>query len=82
MTRSRFSQPSASHVAILLIIVIVVIPAQAKRHDLVIMKNGDHLSGEVKRLENGLLYLDTDYVSDSIQLDWFQVEVPAYSRLS
>jgi hypothetical protein len=48
--------------------------AQAKRHDIVIMKNGDQLSGEVKKLENGLLYLDTDYVSGSIQLDWLQVE--------
>jgi putative salt-induced outer membrane protein YdiY len=38
------------------------------------MKNGDHLSGEVKKLEGGVLYIDTDYVSGSIAVDWLQVE--------
>jgi putative salt-induced outer membrane protein YdiY len=51
-----------------------VVSAQAKRHDLVIMKNGDHLTGEVKRLENGTLYVDLDYVSGSVGLDWRQVD--------
>ena len=48
-------------------------PAQAKRKDVVIMNNGDHFTGEVKRLENGLLYVETDYVAGSIGLDWNQV---------
>ena len=48
--------------------------AQAKRKDVVIMNNGDHFTGEVKRLENGLLFVETDYVADSIGLDWRQVE--------
>jgi hypothetical protein len=33
-------------------------PTQAKRKDMVIMNNGDHFTGEVKRLQNGLLYLE------------------------
>jgi hypothetical protein len=53
---------------------LIVVSAQAKRHDLVIMKNGDHLTGEVKRLENGTLYVDLDYVSGSVGLDWRQVD--------
>ena len=48
--------------------------AQVKRHDVVIMKNGDHITGDIKRLENGLLYVDTTYVTDSIALDWNQVK--------
>lgn len=48
-------------------------PAQAKRKDVVIMNNGDHFTGEVKRLENGLLYVETDYVAGNIGLDWNQV---------
>jgi Protein of unknown function, DUF481 len=48
--------------------------AYAKRKDVVIMNNGDHFTGEVKRLENGLLYVETDYVASSIGLDWNQVE--------
>jgi putative salt-induced outer membrane protein YdiY len=48
--------------------------AQAKRKDVVIMNNGDHFTGQVKRLENGLLYIETDYVSGNIGLDWNQVQ--------
>src|SRR5277367_6327859 len=59
----------------LFMVVLSLCPAaQAKRKDLVIMKNGDHLTGEVKKLENGVLYVDLDYVSGSIGLDWLQVE--------
>jgi putative salt-induced outer membrane protein YdiY len=49
-------------------------PAQAKRKDVVIMNNGDHLTGQVKRLQNGLLYMETDYASGNIGLDWNQVQ--------
>jgi putative salt-induced outer membrane protein YdiY len=38
------------------------------------MINGDHFTGQVKRLQNGLLYVETDYVSGSIGLDWSQVK--------
>jgi putative salt-induced outer membrane protein YdiY len=44
------------------------------RHDTVIMKNGDRLTGEVKRLEQGVLYIETDYFSGSVGVDWLQVE--------
>jgi len=47
---------------------------EVKRHDTVIMKNGDRLTGEVKRLENGVLYIKTDYFSGSVGVDWLQVE--------
>ena len=50
-------------------------PAQAtNRKDVVIMNNGDHFTGQVKRLENGLLYIETDYISGNIGLDWNQVQ--------
>ncbi len=55
-------------------IILLCPPAQAKRKDLVIMKNGDRLTGEVKKLEHGILYIDLTYVSGSIGLDWSQVE--------
>ena len=56
------------------LLVLCAAPAYAKRKDVVILKNGDHLTGEVKRLENGILYIDLDYVSGSVGLDWLQVE--------
>jgi hypothetical protein len=49
-------------------------PAQAKRKDVVVMNNGDHFTGQVKRLQNGLLFVETDYVSGNIGLDWNQVQ--------
>jgi putative salt-induced outer membrane protein YdiY len=48
--------------------------AKVSRHDTVIMKNGDRLTGEVKRLEQGVLYVKTDYFSGAVGVDWLQVE--------
>jgi putative salt-induced outer membrane protein YdiY len=49
-------------------------PAEAKRRaDVIEMKNGDRLSGEVKKLENGILYIETDYFAGSVGVDWSQV---------
>src|SRR6201998_2929580 len=48
----------------------VVSPAysigKVKRHDTIIMKNGDRLTGEVKRLEQGIPYIQTDNFSGSV----------------
>jgi putative salt-induced outer membrane protein YdiY len=57
-----------------LVVALSCIPAHAKRKDVVIMNNGDHFTGQVKRLQNGLLYIETDYVSGNIGLDWNQVQ--------
>jgi putative salt-induced outer membrane protein YdiY len=61
-------------VAVALVCACVCFPAQAERKDVVIMKNGDHFTGQVKRLQNGLLFVETPYVSGNIGLDWNQVE--------
>jgi len=57
-----------------IVLVILSRAAEAKRKDVVIMKNGDHLTGEVKKLESGVLYVDLEYVSGSIGVNWLQVE--------
>jgi putative salt-induced outer membrane protein YdiY len=49
-------------------------PVQAQRKDVIIMNNGDHLTGQVKRLQNGLLYVETVYASGNVALDWNQVQ--------
>jgi len=49
-------------------------PTQAKRKDVVIMHNSDHFTGQIKRPEDGLLYVETDHVSGNIGLDWNQVQ--------
>lgn len=47
--------------------------AKVKRHDTITMKNGDRLTGEIKRLEQGVLYVATDYFSGNVGVDWLQV---------
>lgn len=41
--------------------------------DLIIMKNGDRMTGEVKALEGGVLSVSLDYVDGTISVDWAKV---------
>ncbi len=51
------------------------LPLQGKRtDDVVIMKNGDKFTGEIKKLQNGILYFKADYMADNVQLDWARVD--------
>jgi hypothetical protein len=76
MTNYIFKAQIEKRFCILLssLIILLCLPVQAKRNDVVIMKNGDRLTGEVKKLEHGVLYVDLQYVSGSVGLDWLQVE--------
>jgi Protein of unknown function, DUF481 len=68
---SRLYRIPILDVAILLLLCSL---AEAAGKDLVTMKNGDHLTGQVKKLESGILYVDLDYVSGSVGVDWLQVD--------
>ncbi|MGC1649344.1 MAG: DUF481 domain-containing protein [Candidatus Sulfotelmatobacter sp.] len=41
--------------------------------DLLVMKNGDRMTGEVKGLENGVLYVNFDYIDGTSSVDWSKV---------
>ena len=41
--------------------------------DIVIMKNGDHLTGEIKGLSAGVLYVSMSYILGTSSLDWSRV---------
>jgi len=47
--------------------------AAKRMDDVLIMKNGDRLTGEIKKMEKGDLYFETEYTSDPIKLDWDKV---------
>jgi putative salt-induced outer membrane protein YdiY len=48
--------------------------AQARSNtDVVIMNNGDKFVGEIKRLEEGILYFGAGYTAEDVQLDWSKV---------
>ena len=49
-------------------------PVFGKRKDDVVgMKNGDKFSGEIKGLQHGELIFKSDYMKDSVHLDWQRV---------
>jgi Protein of unknown function, DUF481 len=41
--------------------------------DVIVMKNGDHLTGEVKGLDAGVLYVSMSYILGTSSLDWSKV---------
>jgi putative salt-induced outer membrane protein YdiY len=51
------------------------LPLAAKHYDdVVVMKNGDRFTGEIKKLENGVLYFSSAYMVNAVELDWARVE--------
>src|SRR5262245_5390743 len=58
-----------------LIIFICVVSTQAKRtDDVVTMKNGDQLTGEIKSLQRCELKFKSSYMAEAVRLDWSKVE--------
>ena len=61
--------------ALAIFLCLTVSPLLAKRKDdRVVLKNGDQITGEIKRIERGMLYFKPGYALDDIQIDWTQVE--------
>ena len=42
--------------------------------DVVVLKNGDRLTGEIKGLQSGELRVKSDYMAEAVRLDWARVE--------
>ena len=62
-------------VLLVIITISVTSPLFGKRNDdVVIMKNGDKFTGEIKALQYGELIFKSDYMKDSVHLDWNRVE--------
>ena len=52
----------------------LVMPLFARENtDVIVMKNGDHLTGQVKALDGGVLYVSLPYVIQTISIDWSEV---------
>ena len=75
MPRTRFS-PSLLRLILLAFLVVVggAFAAQAKsKDDVVVLKNGDRLTGEIKGLARGELKFKASYMADAVRLDWSKV---------
>ena len=59
----------------LLFVLTVVLTASAKNvDDVVVLKNGDRLTGEIKGLQSGELRFKSDYMAEAVRLDWSRIE--------
>ncbi len=43
------------------------------KDDVILLANGDRLTGEIKKVEFGILYLKSDLATDTLKLDWKNV---------
>ena len=60
---------------ILLLILICVSSTYAKNDDdVVVLKNGDRLTGEIKGLQRGEFRIKADYMAEAVRLDWARIE--------
>jgi small nuclear ribonucleoprotein (snRNP)-like protein len=41
--------------------------------DVIVMKNGDRLTGEIKGLDSGVLYVNMDYILGTSSVQWSKV---------
>jgi putative salt-induced outer membrane protein YdiY len=58
---------------IALLLLFATIAFAKRKDDVVIMKNGDTFTGEIKGLQYGELIFKSDYMKDSVHLDWKKV---------
>jgi len=61
--------------ALIVMLMVLTCPAFGKRKDdVVVMKNGDRFTGEVKGLQHGELIFKAAYMIDPVHLDWKRVD--------
>ncbi|HJT27117.1 MAG TPA: DUF481 domain-containing protein [Pyrinomonadaceae bacterium] len=72
---SRCQQRICRSGIIIVINFLFVLTAFAKNvDDVVVLKNGDRLTGEIKGLQSGELRFKADYMAEAVRLDWSRVE--------
>ena len=74
MKNSMFAR-RAQFCSIFLLAFVCAQVAQAKyKDDIVVLTNGDHITGEIKGLSRGELTFKASYMAESVRLDWARVE--------
>ena len=60
---------------VLISCLLMVAPVLARDStDVIVMKNGDHLTGEIKGLDGGVLYISMQYILGTSQVQWSKVD--------
>ena len=67
--------PEPKLVLIVFLNLVLALTAMAKNvDDVVVLKNGDRMTGEIKGLQSGELRIKSDYMAEAVRLDWTKVE--------
>lgn len=67
--------PLGRLIIVTLTFLIGIVPAIARREDdVVVLKNGDRLTGEIKSLQRGELKFKSSYMAEAVRLDWSKVD--------
>ena len=72
-TRTR-NLPQRVALATVMVVSLATMALAKRKDDIVVMKNGDRLTGEIKGLNQGLLSFKSSYMTSSVQLDWEEVD--------
>lgn len=74
MSRNR-SARSLGRLSTIVCLGCLALTATAKSvEDVVVLKNGDRMTGEIKGLQRGELRIKSDYMAEAVRLDWSKVE--------
>src|SRR5271169_6788735 len=61
--------------AVLCSVLLLAAPLVARdKTDVIVMKNGDRLTGEIKGLDSGVLYVNMDYILGTSSVQWSKVD--------
>lgn len=67
---------------LVVLVVLLCLPLFGReKTDIVIMKNGDHLTGEIKGLSEGVLFVNMSYILGTSSVDWSKVARVESSQL-
>jgi len=73
--RPRLRQVGMRLRAIMVCVLLWVAPMLAREStDVIVMKNGDHLTGEIKGMSQGVLYISMSYILGSSDVQWSAVD--------
>lgn len=66
---------------ILILVLAFSLTVSAQKSDVLVMKNGDRMTCEIKSMTGGILLVSLDYVDGTISVDWSKVASIESSRL-
>ena len=70
------------HTIVLCSVLLLVAPLFGReKSDVIVMKNGDHLTCEIKGLNSGVLYVSLDYILGTSSVQWSKVDHLESSQL-